>query len=131
MQYRFWQVCGVGTINPVSIKVACPSCGEDERLAGSRFGEVIQLVCEACGQSWERDPSPRCRSCGGNDLQAVVQAIVEKGRGTQLSVVGTRVVHLCRSCDEAVLDRYNRNRPNPLMPDELPTIDPGDRMVED
>ena len=89
-------------------------------MVGSRLEDVIQLRCETCGQSWKRDPSPRCGSCGGDDLQAVVQAIVEKGRGTQLSVVGTRIVHLCRSCDQKTLERYNRNRPNPLMPDELP-----------
>jgi hypothetical protein len=57
-------------------------------------------------------------------MQAVPLAIVEKGRGTQLSVVGTRIVHLCSCCDVAALDRYHRNRPNPLMPDELPTVDP-------
>lgn len=55
-----------------------------------------------------------------------MQAIVEKSRGTQLSVVGTKIVHLCRACDEAVLERYNRNRPNPLMPSELPTVNPGE-----
>lgn len=108
----------------------CPSCGENERLTGSRVGEVIQLVCEACGESWDRDPSPSCRNCGGQDLQPVAQAVVEKGRGTQLSVVGTKVVHLCRSCDQAVLDHYNRHRPNPLMPDELPTTNPSDRTEE-
>jgi hypothetical protein len=32
---------------------------------------------------------------------------------------------LCSDCDAETLDRYHRNRPNPLMPDELPTIDPG------
>lgn len=95
-------------------------------MTGSRSGDVISLVCDVCGQVWDRDPSPRCGSCGGDDLQAVVLAIVEKSRGTQLSVVGTRIVHLCRSCDEAVLERYNRNRPNPLMPDELPNVDPSD-----
>jgi hypothetical protein len=52
-------------------------------------------------------------------------AIVEKGRGTQLSVVGTRIVHLCSSCDADTLDRYHRNRPNPLMPDDLPTVGTG------
>lgn len=52
---------------------------------------------------------------------------MEKSRGTQLSVVGTQIVHLCRACDEATLERYNRNRPNPLMPDQLPTINPGDQ----
>ena len=108
----------------MGIEVKCPSCGEDNRLVGKRSGDVIKLRCESCGTAWERDPAPRCGSCNGTDLQAVVQAIVEKGRGTQLSVVGTRVVYLCRTCDEATLERYNRNRPNPLMPDDLPTINP-------
>lgn len=57
-------------------------------------------------------------------MQSAPLAIVEKGRGTQLSVVGTRIVLLCSECDAEALDRYHRNRPNPLMPDELPTIDP-------
>lgn len=108
--------------------IACPACGEDQDLAGVRSGDTILLTCERCGQQWERDPSPRCDRCGGADLQAVVQAIVEKGRGTQLSVVGTRVVHLCRRCDQERLERYNRNRPNPLMPDELPTVGPDERL---
>lgn len=54
-------------------------------------------------------------------MQAVPLAILEKGRGTQLSVVGTRIIHLCSQCDAAVLAGYHRNRPNPLMPDEIPT----------
>ena len=58
-------------------------------------------------------------------MQSVPLAILEKGRGTQLSVVGTRIVYLCSACDAESLDRYHRNRPNPLMPDELPTLDPG------
>jgi 5-methylcytosine-specific restriction endonuclease McrA len=120
---RFWQVAD-GTIGSVSIEVTCPVCGEGERLSGRRSGDVIRLLCEECGTSWERDPSPRCKTCDGDDLQAVVKAVVEKGRGTQLSVVGTQIVHLCRSCDASVLERYNRNRPNPLMPDELPTTNP-------
>ena len=110
----------------MSIEVVCPSCGEDDRLTGSRSGDKIRLACAACGQSWERDPSPKCGTCSGDDLQAVVQAIVEKSRGTQLSVVGTQIVHMCRTCDAVVLERYNRNRPNPLMPDQLPTVNPGE-----
>ena len=55
-------------------------------------------------------------------MQSVPLAIVEKGRGTQLSVVGTRIVQLCSTCDVETLDRYHRNRPNPLMPDDLPTV---------
>jgi hypothetical protein len=57
-------------------------------------------------------------------MQAVPKAIVEKSRGTQLSVVGTRTVHLCSICDAETLETYHRNRPNPLMPDQLPTIPP-------
>lgn len=56
-------------------------------------------------------------------MQSAPLAIVEKSRGTQLSVVGTRIVLLCSECDADALDRYHRNRPNPLMPDELPTSD--------
>ena len=110
----------------MSIEVVCPACGEEDLLTGSRSGDKIQLSCSTCGQSWERDPSPKCGTCDGDDLQGVVQAIVEKSRGTQLSVVGTRIVYLCRTCDAVVLERYNRNRPNPLMPDQLPTINPGE-----
>ena len=99
----------------------CGSCGEADDLAGFGVGDAIVITCGACGASWERDPSPRCRSCGGADLQPVPLAIVEKGRGTQLSVVGTRTVNLCSVCDVETLDRYHANRPNPLMPSELPT----------
>lgn len=53
-------------------------------------------------------------------MQVAALAIVERGRGTQLSVVGTRSVHLCSGCDAEALAAYHRNRPNPLMPDQLP-----------
>ncbi len=55
-------------------------------------------------------------------MQPAVLAIVEKSRGTQLSVVGTRIVHLCTDCDAETLATFHRNRPNPLMPDELPHL---------
>lgn len=51
-------------------------------------------------------------------------AIIEKGRGTQLSVVGVRPIDLCSVCDRGRLRHYHDHRPNPLMPDELPTIPP-------
>jgi len=104
------------------IGTECPSCGESDRLQGDRDGEVIHLRCESCGEAWDREPVPTCKQCGGTDMQAVPKAIVEKSRGTQLSVVGTRTVHLCSVCDAETLETYHRNRPNPLMPDELPTI---------
>jgi hypothetical protein len=104
----------------MAVDVRCPSCDETEDLVGHRDGDRIQLLCGVCEFSWSRDPAPRCRRCDGEDLYPAIAAIVEKGRGTQLSVVGTRVVHLCESCDAETLARYFRNRPNPLMPDELP-----------
>lgn len=103
------------------MEIVCPSCGEAEELRGSRDGDLIIVTCERCGNRWERDPSPRCQTCGGADLRQVPLAIVEKSRGTQLSIVGTRTIHLCVTCDKATLDRWHRNRPNPLMPDQLPT----------
>jgi len=103
------------------IGTECPACGERENLGGRRHGEIIRLRCHACGAQWDRDPNPTCRHCGGADMQAVPKAIVEKSRGTQLSVVGTRTIHLCSTCDAETLRAYHRNRPNPLMPDQLPT----------
>lgn len=102
--------------------IRCPNCGEADALSGRREGEMIMLACDACGHRWERDPAPRCPSCGNRELRSVPLAILEKSRGTQLSVIGTRPIHLCPSCDAETLERWHRNRPNPLMPDELPTI---------
>jgi hypothetical protein len=102
--------------------ISCPQCGETDDLAGTRHGETISLTCGSCSHKWERDLAARCAQCGGDDLQTVPLAIVEKSRGTQLSVVGTRPIDLCSQCDAAKLARYHRNRPNPIMPDELPTV---------
>ena len=101
--------------------IACPVCGETDALRGERLDDQISLNCEVCGLSWDRGLAPSCRQCGGDDMQAVPLAILEKGRGTQLSVVGTRTIHLCSTCDAATLRRYHDNRPNPLMPDDIPT----------
>lgn len=110
----------------MALEITCPLCGETEDLSGERHDEVITITCGACGQTWERPTTPVCPDCEGNDLQAVPHAIVEKSRGTQLSVVGIRIVHLCLSCDGDDIERWQRNRPNPLLPRELPTVDPKD-----
>jgi hypothetical protein len=107
----------------VTAEIACPDCGETEALQGEAFGDLIRIECRTCGRLWDRDPAPRCPTCGGGDLEPVPAAIVEKGRGTQLSVVGIRTVHLCSICDADTIARYHRNRPNPLMPDELPNTE--------
>ena len=101
----------------------CPACGEAESLSGDRDGDLIHLRCDTCGEQWDRNVNPTCERCGNADMQGVPMAIVEKSRGTQLSVVGTRTVHLCSICDAATLEAYHRNRPNPLMPDQLPTTE--------
>lgn len=107
----------------MALDIECPVCGEAEDLAGDREDDTIAITCGACGQTWNRPTTPVCPKCEGNDLQAVPHAIVEKSRGTQLSVVGIRIVHLCHHCDADDIRRWQDNRPNPLLPKELPTVD--------
>ena len=106
----------------MTVEPACPHCGEADELRGVRNGDAIDLTCGACGHMWVRDLTPSCPKCGGRDIETVPLAIVEKSRGTQLSVVGTRPVTLCYDCDATALAKFHKNRPNPLMPDELPTV---------
>ena len=103
------------------MNIACPSCGETDGLRGVRSDEGIELTCEECGHQWLRNLAPACSRCGGSDMQQVPLAILEKGRGTQLSVVGTRPIYLCSQCDATTLAKYHANRPNPLLPGEIPT----------
>lgn len=103
--------------------VTCPLCGENEDLRGVRGDAEITVTCGSCGQTWARSLHPACDSCGGGDMQTVPLAIVEKSRGTQLSVVGIRMVELCWECDRQRIARWQDNRPNPLLPDRLPTLD--------
>lgn len=107
--------------------IAC-ICGETNALHGDQIDGTIQLTCDSCGHSWTRNPASVCDNCGSQDLQTVPLAIVEKGRGTQLSVVGVRSVSLCSSCDKQRLREYHDHRPNPLMPDELPNVAPEERL---
>lgn len=100
--------------------IACPACGEDEDLRGRPVDDGIEITCEACATTWVRDPSPTCPRCASTDVEAAVKAVVEKSRGSQLSIVATQVVHLCRTCDADVLAAYRISR-SPLMPDQLPT----------
>ena len=108
----------------VALDIVCPLCGEEDDLRGESRGDVIAITCGGCGQAWDRPTTPVCPECGGTEIRAVPLAIVEKSRGTQLSVVGIRIVHLCSICDVDDIERWQQNRPNPLLPKELPTIDP-------
>ena len=104
------------------VSVSCDSCGEPENLSGVRADDHINLTCGACGNHWVRPLNPVCPKCGGTDLQTVPLAIVEKSRGTQLSILGTRPVSLCTVCDSDTLRHYHDHRPSPLMPTDIPTI---------
>lgn len=106
---------------------ACPRCGEQDDLRGRRTDDGIDVACGACRLEWVRSLDPVCARCGASDLFEAVAAIVEKGRGTQLSVVGSKVVHLCEACDAKTIRTYLDSRPNPLMPDQLPNTD-GDML---
>lgn len=78
-------------------EIACPSCGETERLRGTRHGETIVVVCEACGHEWERNPDV-CPNCGKRTISDQRVPLIQKARGTQQSIVGYRVVKECSSC---------------------------------
>lgn len=106
----------------MAIDIRCPSCGESDNLEGSHSEAFIAMWCRECDARWERPLARKCEQCGSDDLQTVPLAIVEKSRGTQLSVVGTRPVDLCSMCDAEVLRHYHDHRPNPLMPTDLPTV---------
>ncbi len=101
-------------------EIACPGCGEQERLAGRPDGELILIACEACGATWHRDPERRCPRCQAGNLYPAPVAVIEKSRGTQLSIVSTRTEYLCWRCDRDLIDDQRRSG-TALMPDELPT----------
>jgi hypothetical protein len=105
------------------VNVSCPGCGETEELRGRRDGETIAVSCERCGTEWIRDPSnPSCARCGGDDIVTAPKALVEKSRGTQLSVLATTIVRFCRACDAEELEAYLAAPGGRLvMPSHLPT----------
>lgn len=105
-------------------ELLCPSCGTDDHLSGRREGDVIRITCEACDLVWDRDPSPRCPTCGSRDVHPAPQTVLEKSRGTQLSIVALRVVHLCVTCDADVLQQQRESN-RAIPPRENPVGDEG------
>lgn len=99
--------------------VACPNCAEDENLEGATVEGVITITCGACGAVWDRDLTPRCPTCDRTDVRQALQAILDKSRGTQLSIQSMRVVWLCPDCDADRLRRWLDSN-TPLPPDDLP-----------
>jgi hypothetical protein len=99
--------------------IACANCGEDENLDGERDGDMISITCASCGLVWDRDLTPICDTCGSDQVRKAFRAIVDKSRGTQLSIQSMRLVYLCPECEPALLADYLASK-SPLPPDELP-----------
>ncbi len=103
--------------------VDCPQCGEEENLSGNISGEpgeeVIEVSCDSCGFSRVRDRTPTCPTCSSTDLRQAARSIVEKSRGTQLSIQSIEVIYLCPVCDAADLATWNQSN-TPLRPREMP-----------
>lgn len=102
-------------------EIRCPNCGEAEDLSGERQDALITITCGRCETLWQRDPQRRCPRCGVGDLYAAPVAVIEKSRGTQLSIVSTRSEYLCWACDRDLIDAQ-RQSGTALMPDQLPTL---------
>lgn len=97
----------------------CPHCDSDEHLRGERDGDAIHMTCDACELTWDRDLKPRCKRCGNTDLRSAAQAVWEKSRGSQLSIVSVQTVHLCPDCDADKVARIRESN-TPLPPEENP-----------
>jgi len=104
-----------------SDEIRCPQCGESDDLAEEPSGQLIRISCGSCDTQWDRDPQRRCSRCGDGDLYAAPVAVIEKSRGTQLSIVSTNSEYLCWTCDRDLIDAQ-RQSGTALMPDQLPTL---------
>ncbi|HUG88367.1 MAG TPA: hypothetical protein VMP42_06335, partial [Actinomycetota bacterium] len=76
----------------------CPSCGEEERLEGSRRDGSVEIACLSCGHRWERDTRRRCGLCGSEDLRYTPEPLWERGRGQQRTPAGRRDAWACNDC---------------------------------
>ncbi len=103
--------------------VRCPQCGEQDQLSGRRTGREIVLHCDTCGYDGPRVAQRTCPTCGGHDIMERPKAVVERARGTQLSIVGWTTVGLCRACDADELAAALAHG-GAVLPKELPTVDP-------
>jgi Zn finger protein HypA/HybF involved in hydrogenase expression len=84
----------------MATEIVCPSCGGDDDVSGVPLDDGrIELTCSACDIRWARDPRPRCPTCGGDDLYHRPQVILEKSRGSQMSIQGIHIEYGCHACD--------------------------------
>lgn len=86
------------TVPPVE-DIACPDCGEVDRLRGRPDTEgTIRLECLSCGTAWHRDTRRRCRLCGSKDLRYTPKPLWERGRGDQRTPAGRIDAYACNTC---------------------------------
>lgn len=84
----------------MALEIVCPRCETDDHLRGEPAGDgTLTLTCDECKVQWVRDPRPRCPTCGGDDLYHVPQVILEKSRGTQMSIQGIHLEYGCHVCE--------------------------------
>ncbi len=89
------------------MSLKCKSCGEEDRLRGSRQGDAIRIVCEVCGTSWMRDVSLKCRHCGSEHLRSMPIPIWGHGRGKMKTPTGTKEAWACDDCGEFDVTRQH------------------------
>ena len=97
-------------------EIVCTVCGTDDHLRGTPGDDgLIELTCDACNVTFTRDPRPQCPKCGGYEMDAAPKVIVEKSRGSQMSIQGIHREFLCRECDiDAILAKRDVHLPQRL-----------------
>lgn len=102
--------------------VACPACGEDDDLTGTRsHDDRLQLTCGRCGSTWDRDLVPTCGLCGSTDLEAAQREVLDvHGRGSMTTPMGLRIAYRCWGCGGRDV-----TSPTPTPASDLPVDDPG------
>lgn len=90
----------------MATEIVCHRCGTDDHLTGTRRDDdLIELHCGHCDVRFTRDPRPSCPECGGFDMEAMPKVVLEKSRGSQMSIQGVQREFLCRVCDDEQIHR--------------------------
>ena len=109
---------------PVASEPTCPGCGESERLLGRREDDSSASPVRRAGTGGCAIPRHAVRPVGRATSIPPRSPTSKRSRGTQLSITGTTIRHLCWTCDAELIDRQRRSG-TALMPSDLPTL-PGD-----
>lgn len=68
-------------------------------------GESIHITCTACDLSPDRLTTPHCDTCGRRRMVCVPAVLVERARGTQLSITAVHPHYRCPICDADELNK--------------------------